>query len=204
MASSSPGRITALLQAWSHGSRDAGDELFRALYKRLRRRAAGHLQRARAGHSLDPTDLVNEAYLRVAQQANVSWQNRAQFLAVAARIMRRVLVDHTRARLAAKRPEGRVRITLDEGSAAVAASQCDVIALDQALAELEGFDPRQSQIVVLRYLGGLTVEETAHVLAVSVATIKREWKVAKAWLHRRLAPAPDASRKPVKVSTTRP
>jgi len=170
------------------GSSQAKEELFKALYGDLRRRAAQQLKGERPGHTLSPTALVHEAYVRLAGRTEVAWKNRAHFLAVASQVMRGVLVDHARARQARKRPDARLRVTLEGIAATPQASDCEILALNDALEELEGFDPRQSQIVILRYFGGLSVDETAHVLDISPATVKREWTVAKAWLHRRLKP----------------
>src|SRR5262245_10962383 len=151
------------------------------VYGELHRRAAAHLRRERRDHTLQPTALVNEAYLRLVDQ-RVAWKNRAQFLGVAAQMMRRVLVDHARRRKLAKRPGRWVRVTLDEGVAEMPARDVELLDLDGALTRLEAFDPRKSRIAELRFFGGLSLEETGHVLDLSVATVERDWQAARAWL----------------------
>jgi len=180
------GSITRLLQDWMQGNSEAKDKLFKALYDELRRRAAHQLKGERHGHTLSPSALVHEAYVRLAGRTEADWKNRTHFLAVASQVMRGVLVDHARARRARKRPDAHLRVTLEGIEAAPRASDCEILALNDALDQLQRFDPRQSQIVVLRYFGGLSVDETAQVLDISPATVKREWTVAKAWLHRQL------------------
>jgi RNA polymerase sigma factor (TIGR02999 family) len=180
--------ITELLRAWRGGDPAAEAKLFAAMYDELRRRAGRQLRGERSDHTLLPTALVHEAYVRLSEGADLPWQDRAHFLAVASRIMRRVLVDHARARLAAKRPDGKLRVTLD-GLAADEQAGCDILDLNAALDELEQLEPRLSQIAMLRYMGGLSVDEIADVLEVSRNTVKRDWTVAKAWLYRRLSPA---------------
>ena len=177
--------VSALLQAWSQGDVEARDRVMEAVYQELRRRAAAYLRRERAGHTLQPTALVHEAYLRLVDQ-NAAWQNRAQFFGVASQIMRRILVDRARARKTAKRSGQWARVTLDESLAEHEARDVDVLDLDAALTDLATFDSRKSQVAELRFFGGLTLEETGHVLGVSVATVEREWKVARAWLYGRL------------------
>jgi len=181
------GELTHLLQAWSHGDAEARDRLLPIVYDELRRRAAAYLRRERPGHTLRPTDLVHEAYLRLCGQ-NAAWQNREQFFGVAARLMRRILVDHARARRAAKRGGG-LSITLDESIAAARAITPDLLDLDAALEELAVRDERQGRLVELRFFGGLTQEEAAQVVGLSLATANREWAMAKAWLYRRLRAA---------------
>lgn len=156
------------------------------VYRELRRRAAAYLRRERPGHTLQPTALVHEAYLRLVDQNAAVWQNQAQFFAVASQMMRRILVDAARARKAAKRSGQWARVTLDGAVAEHLAADVPVIDLDAALADLATFDARKSQIAELRFFGGLTVEETAHALGLSNATIEREWKVARAWLYAHL------------------
>jgi RNA polymerase sigma factor (TIGR02999 family) len=156
------------------------------VYQELRRRAAAYLRRERAGHTLQPTALVHEAYLRLVDQNAVAWRNRAQFFGVASQIMRRILVDRARARKTAKRSGQWARVTLDESLAEHQPREVDVLDLDAALTDLAIFDARKSQVAELRFFGGLTLEETGHVLALSVATVEREWKVARAWLYARL------------------
>lgn len=185
MATKAP--LTALLIAWSKGQTDAPSELFEAVYEELRRLAAAHLRRENRGHSLAPTVLVHEAYLKLVDQQQVRWQNRAHFFALAARIMRRILVDHARARGAAKRGAG-ARISLADIDVAGAAPDVDLLALDAALGKLTAIDRRQTEVVELRFFGGLTVDETAEVLGVAPITVKREWALARAWLFRELQP----------------
>lgn len=178
------GEVTRLLQAWNEGDAAARDRLIPVVYDELRRRAGAYLRRERRDHTLRPTDLVHETYLRLCEQ-NSAWQNREQFFGVASRLMRRILVDHARARGAAKRGCG-LRVTLVEGLVGAAPSEPDLLDLDAALGELEAVDDRQGRLVELRYFGGLTLEEAAVALGVSRATANREWAMAKAWLFRRL------------------
>jgi RNA polymerase sigma factor (TIGR02999 family) len=178
--------VTALLQAWSEGDRSARDALFPLLYDELHSRAAAYLRKERPGHTLQPTALVNEAYLRLVGQDRAAWKNRAQFLAVAACIMRRILVDHFRAGRMAKRSGEQVRVTLDERIGPATSPDIDVLALDQALTRLAAFDGRKSAVAELRFFGGLSVEETSEVLGISVATVGREWQAARAWLYAAL------------------
>lgn len=183
-ASPTPGQVTRLLEAWRQGDEAARDRLVPVIYADLRRRAAAQLRRERRGHTLAPSDLVHETYLRLSAQ-NAAWQNREQFFGVASRLMRRILVDHARARVAAKRGGG-LRVSLVEDVAVSAPVEPDLIDLDHAMDELAGLDPRQAQLVELRYFGGLRIDEAAVALGVSEATANRDWVVAKAWLHRRL------------------
>jgi RNA polymerase sigma-70 factor (ECF subfamily) len=185
-AEASPGAVTRLLQAWSAGNPHAREELLPLVYSELRQRAAGHLRRDRKGHTLQPTALVHEAYLRLVGQREVDWQCRTHFFALASRMMRRVLVDHARARAAAKRPDGALRVTLDGDLSSVDPRGCDLLMLDQALSELAHLDERQGGIVELCYFGGLTEEEVAGALSVSRSTVARELRSAKAWLYRRM------------------
>jgi RNA polymerase sigma factor (TIGR02999 family) len=206
MSASDGGRVTQLLAAWSEGDQRALDELMPLVYGELRRLAQSHLRRERPGHTLQRTVLVHEAFLRLVNQKEVRWQGRAHFLGLASRLMRRILVDHARARLAAKRGDGARHVSFDDAIAlpdadveidadpeALLATRdqptVDLVALDNALQQLEAMDPRQGKVVELRFFGGLTVEETAQALDISVATVKREWAVAKAWLHRQLGDA---------------
>jgi RNA polymerase sigma factor (TIGR02999 family) len=182
-----PGQVTRLLQAWSQGDATARDRLIPVVYGELRRRAAAHLRHERSAHTLHPTDLVHETYLRLCAQ-NPAWQNREQFFAVASRLMRRILVDHARARSAAKRGGG-LRVTLTPSGGASAAADPDLLDLDAALGELAAFDETQARLVELRFFGGLSVEEAAAVMGVSRTTANREWQTAKAWLYRRLRQA---------------
>jgi RNA polymerase sigma factor (TIGR02999 family) len=174
--------ITALLQAWGQGNEEAGARLFSILHDELRRQAGRYMRRERRGHTLQPSGLVNEAYLRLAGAPDLDWHSRAQFFAIAARVMRQVLVDHARRRHAAKR-EG-CQVSLADADAAVA--PLDVIDLENALSELHALDPRQARVVELRFFGGLDVEETADVMGLSARTVKREWQTARAWLQHRL------------------
>jgi len=177
--------VTTLLRAWSRGDLQARDRLMPLVYAELHRRAAAYLRRERRGHTLQPTALVNEAYLRLVDQ-RVLWQNRAQFLAVAAQMMRRVLVDHARRGNMAKRSGKWVRVTLAEHVAEMPARDVQLLDLDAALARLSTFDPRASHIAELRFFGGLSLQETGHVLGLSIATVEREWQAARAWLYSRL------------------
>src|SRR4051794_35060333 len=152
------------------------------VYDELRRRASAYLRRERQSHTLQPTALVHEAYMRLAAQDRTNWKNRAQFFGIAAQMMRRILVDHARAHQAAKRPEAGGRVALDHWIASVEPRDCELLELDQALSELEALDPRLARIVELRYFGGLSEQEVARVLDVSRSTITRDWHTAKAWL----------------------
>jgi RNA polymerase sigma factor (TIGR02999 family) len=178
--------VTRLLHAWSDGHPDAQDELLPLVYGELRRRAAGHLRRDRRHHTLQPTALVHEAYMRLLGQHAVDWQSRTHFFALASRMMRRILVDHARARAAAKRPDEALRVALEGDLASVDPRGCDVLLLDQALTELARLDERQGLIVELRYFGGLTETESAAALSISRSTVARELRSAKAWLYRRM------------------
>lgn len=182
--------VTELLLAWGEGDRSALDRLVPLVYAELRRRAGAQLARERGSHTLQPTALVHEAFLRMVDQRASHWQNRAQFYAVAAQLMRRILVDHARARVAAKRGGGAVRIPLDEAGEAAAGPETDVLHLHQALERLAALDPRQAQVVELRYFGGLTTGEVAAVLEIAEITVKRDWAMAKAWLYRELTGGP--------------
>ncbi len=180
--------VTRLLTAWSQGDEGALEKLIPLVYGELRRVAARRLRRERSDHTLQTTALVHEAYLHLVEQKRVKWQNRAHFFGVAANLMRRILVDHARARGAAKRGGGAWRVSVDE-TVAIAPGLRDpeLIALDEALEELARFDPRQARIVELRFFGGLSLEETASLLGVSAITVSRDWSMARAWLHERIA-----------------
>ena len=182
--------VTALLRDWSGGDRDALERLMPLVYQELRRLAASYLRVERPDHTLQPTALVHEAYLRLVDQRGVSWQNRAHFFGIAAQMMRRILVDHARRQQAAKRDATALRVQAmsAEGEEA-SVRDPELLALDQALCGLESLDARQARIVELRFFGGLTVEETAEVAGVSSATVKREWRTARAWLAREIRPA---------------
>jgi RNA polymerase sigma factor (TIGR02999 family) len=166
---------------------DAPDLLVTQLYQELRRLAAGCLRRERPNHTLQPTALVNEAYLRLAAQSQPAWNGRAQFLGVASHLMREILVDYARTRNRAKRGGGLAPICIEDAGELAAAPEVDLMALDEALDALERIDAQQRQIVELRYFGGLSIEEAAQVLGVSPATVKRDWRMARAWLHRELS-----------------
>jgi RNA polymerase sigma factor (TIGR02999 family) len=194
LAPSDAHAVTALLHAWADGDLQARDRLFSHVYTDLRRRAARYLRHERPDHSLQAPDLVHEAYLRLTDQQRVAWQNRSQFFGIASQMMRRILVDRARARHAAKRSGTFLTVGLDDGIAQSAPRSCDVLALDRALSELSGVDPRQARLVELRYFGGLSLEETATLLEISPTTVKREWRIAKAWLYRRLSPEPSSSK----------
>jgi RNA polymerase sigma factor (TIGR02999 family) len=187
----SPSEVTELLRAWSGGDAEALDRLVPLVYDELRRRAAAALARERPGHTLQPTALVHEAYLRLVGQRRAAWRNRAQFLAVAAEMMRRILVDHARARAASKREGGWSRVSLDGVLARAGPGPVDVevIDLDSAMTRLAGFDPRGARIAELRFFGGLTLRETGDVLGISVATVERDWQAARAWLFAELSDA---------------
>ena len=182
----SPHDVTAMLDAWSRGDTLALDRLLPLVYAELRQIAARRLRQERAGHTLQPTALVHEAYLRLVEQRNVGWQDRAHFYGVAAQVMRRILVDHARRHAARKRGDGAHRVPLEDVVQVLAAPDTSVLALDQALTRLEQVDPGLAQIVELRAFGGMTIDEAAHVLKVSPSTAKRDWRTAKAWLTREL------------------
>ena len=188
MSGSDP-QVTELLRAWSGGDRTARDRLMPLVYGELRRRAAAHLRRERRGHTLQPTALVHEAYLRLVDQRSAVWQNRAQFFGVAAEMMRRILVDRARAHRSAKRSGQWARVTLDPALAATNPLDVEVLDLDRALTDLAAFDTRKSRIAELRFFGGLSLKETGEVLGVSLATVERDWQVARAWLFGRLTGA---------------
>ena len=180
--------ITQLLIAWGDGEREALEQLMPLVYEDLRRLAAGYMHRETPGHSLQPTALVHEAYVRLIDQRRVHWRNRAHFFGVAASMMRRILVDHARARRADKRGGEVERVALvGDEVAAVEQNGLDVLALHESLERLAAFDPQQERIVELRYFGGLTIEEAAEVLGISQATVVREWTIAKAWLRADLS-----------------
>lgn len=186
-----PAPITQLLMDWSDGRREALESLAPLVYDDLRRMAAGYMQREPAGHALQPTALVHEAYVRLIDQRQVKWRNRAHFFGVAAGMMRRILVDQARRRRAGKRGGQWQRVTLaSDALASEGPEPIDVLALHESLERLAAFDPRQERIVELRYFGGLTIEETAEVVGISPASVVREWTIAKAWLRADLSGAP--------------
>jgi RNA polymerase sigma-70 factor (ECF subfamily) len=185
-------QITDLLIAWSDGRREALDDVMPMIYEDLRRLAAAYMRREPVGHALQPTALVNEAYLRLVDQRRVKWRNRAHFFGVAAGMMRRILVDQARRRRAERRGRDWERVTLTGVDlAAYEPNQIDVLALHESLERLAGFDPQQARIVELRYFAGLTIDEAAEVVGVSPATVEREWTIAKAWLRANLSASPD-------------
>lgn len=186
MESPTPSEVTRLLKDWGNGDSTALDQLMPIVYDELRAIAARYLRRERQDHTLQPTALVNEAYLRLIDQKQVEWQNRAHFMGVAAKMMRRILVDHARTHNRVKRGSGAQRVSLDEAVAVAEERTADLIELDRALDELEAFDERKCRVVEMRYFGGLSVEETAEVLNVSLITVARDWKLAKAWLYTRI------------------
>ena len=192
-SSSSPpdADVTGLLLAWGRGDQSAADRLVPAVYDELRRHAERAMRREGVEHTLQATALVHESYLRLIDQRRVEWRNRAHFFAIASTVMRRILVDHARARLTAKRGGGAVPVSLAGAEPATpeGTDEADLLALHEALEKLAALDPDQARLVELRYFGGLTIEETAEALCVSPATVKREWAVARAWLRRELAGA---------------
>ena len=187
MPSSSPQDVTRLLVQLTDGNREVLDELLPLIYRELRRLAAHYLRRERRDHTLQATALVHEAYMRLVDQTQVQWQNRAHFFGVAAQMMRRILVDHARKYHASKRGSGAEKLSLDDISPLATKTDMDLVHLDEALTRLAELDPQQSRIVELKYFGGLTIEEIAEVIGVSPATVKREWATAKAWLFRELS-----------------
>ena len=187
--------VTELLLAWSEGDKAALDELMPVVYDELRQLAKNHLSRERPDHTLQTTALVHEAYLRLVDQKSVNWQNRAQFFGIAAQMMRRILINHANDRQAKKRQgyatrvsldQERTRVSLDEAVSFFERREVDLMALDEALNDLAQLDPQQTQIVELRFFGGLTIDEVSAVLGISPATTKREWDSAKLWLRRQL------------------
>jgi RNA polymerase sigma factor (TIGR02999 family) len=182
----SNGGVTELLLDWSRGERAALDRLLPLVQRSLHDIARGHLRLERPDHSLEPSALVNELYLRLIDQRQVSWRDRAHFFGVAAQIMRNILVDHARRRQSEKRGGGMQRVTLEGTLIAQEHDRLDVVVLDVALTRLEAIFPQQGRIVELRYFAGMTIEETAEALRISPATVKREWAMARAWLRRRM------------------
>jgi RNA polymerase sigma factor (TIGR02999 family) len=176
-------QITERLIAWSSGDVTAQDDVIRAVYQQLHRMAEGYLRRESPGNSLQPTALVHEAYLRLVDQTQVNWQNRAHFFGVAAQMMRRILVDHARAKQREKRGGQERKLSLEEAITASRERAAELVQLDEALVGLSKVDQRKSRVVELRFFGGLSVEETAEVLGVSPQTVMRDWKLAKAWLY---------------------
>jgi RNA polymerase sigma factor (TIGR02999 family) len=186
VTSGATGEVTDLLLAWRGGDSHVAEQLMELLYADLKRRAAAYLRAERPGHTLQPTALVNEAYLRLVDQKRVVWQNRAHFLGVAAQMMRRILVDYARARKMAKRSGQWARVSLADVEAPRQPHEVDVLDLHAALDELAAFDDRKSQVAELRFFGGLSLAEISHALKISIATVEREWQAARAWLYSRL------------------
>jgi len=187
MTTHSPKEITRLLAAWGDGDESALSDLTPLVYEELHRLAHHYMSGERVGHTLQTTALVNEAYLRLIDWKNVRWQNRAHFFAVSAQLMRRILVDFARTRGYQKRGGGARPVTLDDAALVADDNGTDMVALDEALTALAELDARQSRVVELRFFGGLSVEETAEVLKISPGTVRRDWSLARAWLHRELA-----------------
>lgn len=186
MMPSSPNEVTQLLLDWSEGDKAALDKLMPLVYDELRKLARSYLARERPGHTLQTTALVNEAYLRLVDQRSVQWQNRAHFFGIASQMMRRILVDHARSRQYKKRGGDSHLVSLDHAAVVSPERAAEVVALDDALTALAEIDQRKSQIVEMRFFGGLSIEETAEVLGVSPGTVMRDWTMAKAWLRREI------------------
>jgi RNA polymerase sigma factor (TIGR02999 family) len=187
MLNSAPPTITELLVAWNGGDEAALAEVTEQVYPELRRIALGYLRHERPDHTLEASALVHEAYLRLVEEQPQAWHNRLHFFAAAARLMRRILVDHARRGAYAKRGGGAPRLSLDEMKVAAAERPPELLALDEALTELAGFDDELARIVELRYFGGLTAEEIGGLLGISVPTVTRRWRIARSWLHHHLA-----------------
>ena len=183
---SPPGRVTELLLELSEGNRAAVDELVPSLYQELKRMAAAQLRQERPDHTLQVTALVHEAYLKLVDQRRANWRNRAHFLAVAARVMRRILLDYAKGRAREKRGGDAWKTSLDEALVVSHDRAFELVEIDEALGRLEALDERQAQVVEMRFFGGLSVEETAEALGVSEPTVNREWAMARAWLHREI------------------
>jgi RNA polymerase sigma factor (TIGR02999 family) len=178
--------ITQMLLDWSEGDQSALERMMPIVYSELHRLAHHYMSRERDGHTLQTSALVNEAYLRLVDQRNVKWNNRAHFFAIAAQMMRRILVDYARNHLYAKRGAGAVHVSLDHAELTSNEPTAEVTALDEALTKLESVDPRQGRVVELRFFGGLTIKETAEAMDISIDMVKREWSTAKAWLFREM------------------
>ncbi|MDQ6808761.1 MAG: sigma-70 family RNA polymerase sigma factor [Verrucomicrobiota bacterium] len=176
--------VTEILRTWTSGDEQAPERLMPFVYEELRRIARRHLSAERSDHTLQPTALVHEAYLRLVDQSRADWKNRAQFFGLAAQLMRRILIDHARAHHAAKRGGAAEHLSLDDLDISPKARASELLALDAALEDFAAIDSRKSRVVELRFFGGLSVEETAEVMSLNPATVRRDWTVAKAWLHR--------------------
>ena len=185
--SSKSHQVTDLLDAWSHGDKEALDKLMPLVYDELRRLARQHMRRERAGHTLQTTALVNEAYMRLVDQRRAQWQNRGQFFGIAARLMRRILVDHARSRHRLKREGDAHKVSLDEVATVSQEQSTDLLALHEALKKLETLNERMGRIVELRFFGGLSIEETADVIKVSPGTVMKDWTFAKAFMHEAIS-----------------
>jgi RNA polymerase sigma factor (TIGR02999 family) len=183
--------VSQLLVDWSNGDQAALDKLLPLVNAELRQLARRYMRRENPGHTLQTSALVNEAYLRLIDQKSVRWQNRAHFFGIAAQLMRRILIDHARSHHYAKRGGGALRVSLDEAAAVTEARAAELLAVDEALEKLTAMDARKGRIVELRFFGGLSLEETAEVLGISSPTVQREWRAAKAWLHRILSEGKD-------------
>ena len=184
-----PQDITEILRSWSGGDPEASERLFALVYDELRRLARSYLKREGSGHTLQPTALVNEAYLRLVDQTRVDWQNRSHFYGIAAQMMRRILIDYARAHATGKRGGVALRLSLEQVNISLEQDATDLIALDEALNKLANFDQRKSRVVELLYFGGVEYKEAAEVLSVSEKTIQRDWQMAKMWLYRELSSA---------------
>jgi RNA polymerase sigma factor (TIGR02999 family) len=187
MPTMSPQEVTRLLADWAHGDRSALDKLFPLVHAELRRIARRQMSQERAGHTLQATALVNEAYLKLAGREGFEWHDRAHFYAVCAQVMRHILIDHARGHARDKRGGGAIQVSLNEVAVMPAEQAGDFVALDEALRALEAIDPQKGRLVELRYFGGLSIEETAEVLKISPRTVRREWRRAKAWLYRMIS-----------------
>jgi RNA polymerase sigma factor (TIGR02999 family) len=188
--------ISRILKSWSDGDRQSRDELIASVYEELHKIAAQYLRRERSDHTLQPTALVHEAYLKIVDISDITWQDRAHFFAVSSNVMRQILVDYARARETEKRGRGFKTIALEDAiSFSEDKTDVDLLALDEALEHLSTFDPQQSRIVELRFFGGLTIEETAEVQGISPATVKREWTVARSWLYRKIHSGDESAQK---------
>ena len=187
LSPSKPHEITELLEQWSGGNQAALDQLYPLVYEELRRLARSYMRREPKGHTLQTTALINEAYVRLVDQHSVRWQNRSHFFAISAQIMRRILVDHARQHLQAKRGGGAKKISLDEVMIVAKERSEEVLMLDEALVNLARLDPRRSQVVELRYFAGLNNSEIASVLQISENTVMRDWNLARAWLYQQLS-----------------
>jgi len=186
-----PNEVTQLLINWSKGDKAALNDLVPLVQVELRRMAKRYMRREDPGHTLQTSALINEAYIRLIDQKDVEWQNRAHFFAVAAQVMRHILVDHARSHAYAKRGGGAHKISLDEAVVSTEQKAAELVALDDALKNLADLDPRKSQVIELRFFGGLSIEETAEVMKISSPTVQREWRSAKAWLRREMSKESD-------------